>query len=116
VAVSDPGSVIAKSLITCLCGLALAVPAAAQQRSRFVRATPAQPLRLPAPRAEQASLESIAVSRLPIAEQDNMALAVGLFSVGGHFVRERGSRGREPLIDTGGRQNRVAAVGFSWRF
>lgn len=53
---------------------------------------------------------------MPIAEQKNLAFVVGLFSVSGHFVRDRGARGREPLIDTGGKQNRVAAVGFSLRF
>ena len=116
VAVFDPGPTFARTLISCLCGLALAVPAAAQQRPRIVRAAQVQPLRLAPPQAEQAALETVAVSRLPLAEQDNMAFGVGLFSVGGHFVRERGARGREPLIDTGGRQSRVAAVGFSLRF
>lgn len=119
VAVTETGSLLAKSLLSCLCGIALATPAAAQQRPHIpVRsATPAQPpLRLPAPRPGDAALETTTVSRVSIAEEDNLALGVGLFSVSGQFVRGRGARGREPLIDTGGRQSRVAAVGFSLRF
>ena len=91
----------------------LATPALAQQRaSAPVQPPPANPNRLVEPRAIPAE----DLSRMPIAEEDNLALGVGLFSVGGHFVRERGARGREPLIDTGGKQNRVAAVGLSLRF
>ena len=90
-----------------------AMPALAQQREPSPPLPPAaNPNRLVEPRA----VPEEEVGRMPIAEQDNLALGVGLFSVSGHFVRERGARGREPLIDTGGKQNRVAAVGLSLRF
>ncbi|HEY5721059.1 MAG TPA: hypothetical protein VIT45_01930 [Allosphingosinicella sp.] len=89
-----------------------ATPGLAQQRSPQPQPPAANPNRLVEPRA----LPDGQVDRMPIAEQDNMALGVGLFSVTGHFVRDRGARGREPLIDTGGKQNRVAAVGWSLRF
>ena len=93
--------------------LLIAAPALAQQRAPSPPARTADnPNRLVEPRA----IPDKGVSRMPIAEQDNLALGVGLFSVSGHFVRDRGARGREPLIDTGGKQNRVAAVGFSLRF
>ena len=88
---------------------ALAVPAAAQQRPA---PPPANPHRIAAP---SPGFETPA-PRMPIAEQDNMAVGVGLFSVSGHFVRDRGARGREPLIDPHGRENKVAAVGLSLRF
>jgi len=93
--------------------LLFAMPAIAQQRAPSPPQPPAaNPNRLVEPRA----MPEEQVGRMPIAEQDNMVLGVGLFSVGGHFVRDRGARGREPLIDTGGKQNRIAAVGWSLRF
>ena len=91
----------------------LAIPALAQQRAPSPPLPPsANPNRLVEPRA----VPEEELSRMPIAEEDNLALGVGLFSVSGHFIRDRGARGREPMIDTGGKQNRVAAVGFSLRF
>ena len=93
--------------------LLIAAPALAQQRAPSPPLPPPDnPNRLVEPRA----IPEQGVSRMPIAEDENLALGVGLFSVGGHFVRDRGARGREPLIDTGGKQNRVAAVGLSLRF
>ena len=91
----------------------MAMPALAQQRAPSSPLPPAaNPNRLVEPRA----IPTEDIRQMPIAEEQNLALGVGLFSVGGHFVRDRGARGREPLIDTGGKQNRVAAVGLSLRF
>ena len=92
--------------------LALAVPAAAQQRPEQPADPPANPHRIapPSPGFETPP------PRMPIAEQDNMAFGVGLFSVTGHFIRDRGARGREPMIEPGGRESKVAAVGLSLRF
>ena len=53
-------------------------------------------------------------ARLPLVE--NMDVGVGLYSVGGHFVRDRQTHGREPIFGTSGRDNRIAAVGLSLRF
>lgn len=98
------------AVISCIL---FATPAFAQQRAPSPPQPPAaNPNRLVEPRA----LPDEQIERMPIAEQDNMALGVGLFSVTGHFVRDRGARGREPMIDTAGKQNRVAAVGWSLRF
>ncbi len=108
-----------------LAGLALfaaplaALPADAREPARLVpppaRAAPAlDRLGPPAPRADQYADRVRIGAQVPIAGDFN--LGVGLFSVGGHFVRDGRSRGREPLIDTGGRQNKVAAVGFNLRF
>ena len=91
----------------------IATPAIAQRRAP---SAPQQPAANPNRLVEPRPIPEEQVSRMPIAEQDNMMLGVGLFSVSGHFVRDRGARGREPLIDTGGKQNRVAAVGWSLRF
>lgn len=66
----------------------------------------------PAARPEHVAAPIRIGAQVPIAE--NLNLGIGLFSVGGHFVRERGSR--EPLIGTAGRQNKIAAVGFNLRF
>ena len=91
----------------------IAMPALAQQRAPSPPLPPsANPNRLVEPRA----IPEEDIRRMPIAEEDNLALGVGLFSVSGHFIRDRGARGREPMIDTGGKQNKVAAVGLSLRF
>ena len=91
----------------------MATPALAQQRNAApVPPPPENPNRLNEPRP----IPEEGAPRMPIAEQDNLALGVGLFSVNGHFIRDRGARGREPMIDTGGKQSKVAAVGFSLRF
>ena len=90
----------------------IASPAVAQNRAPSPQPPAANPNRLVEPRP----IPQEDVSRMPIAEEDNLALGVGLFSVSGHFIRDRGARGREPMIDTGGRQSKVAAVGLSLRF
>lgn len=108
-----------KSAIASILALTLAWPAAAQPRAAPpapapAPATPApthDPDRLAPPRDLAADPD-----RWSLAERENMALGIGLFSVGGHFVRDRQSQGREPLAGTGGRESRVAAVGFSLRF
>jgi hypothetical protein len=46
----------------------------------------------------------------------NLDVGIGLYSVSGHFVRERERNGREPILGTTGRDNRIAAVGLSLRF
>jgi hypothetical protein len=98
------------AVISCML---FALPALAQQRAPAAPAPPAaNPNRLVEPRA----IPDEGMARMPIAEEDNLALGVGLFSVNGHFIRDRGARGREPMIDTGGRQNKVAALGLSLRF
>ena len=90
-----------------------AMPALAQQRTPSPPLPPAaNPNRLVEPRA----IPEVDIRRMPIAEEDNLALGVGLFSVSGHFVRDGRARGREPLIGTGGKQSRVAAVGLSLKF
>jgi hypothetical protein len=53
-------------------------------------------------------------ARMPL--DTNMDLGVGIYSVGGHFVRDRQRNGREPILGTSGRDNRIAAVGLSLRF
>jgi hypothetical protein len=103
----------------CLFGVLIAVPAAAQQRAGPPAApapAPSAPHRLVPPTAADVAREQAPSGRVAIAEQDNMRLGLGLLSVSGHFVRDRSTGGREPLIGTTGRQNRVAAIGFSLRF
>ncbi len=53
-------------------------------------------------------------ARMPIVS--NMDVGVGIYSVGGHFVRDRQRNGREPIMGTTGRDNKIAAVGLSLRF
>ena len=53
-------------------------------------------------------------ARMPLVP--NMDVGVGLYSVSGHFVRDRERNGREPILGTTGRDNRIAAVGLSLRF
>jgi hypothetical protein len=77
-----------------------ATPAAAPQFDRLVEA----PRSTPDER------------RWSLADLKHGTVGIGLFSVGGHFVRDRQRQGREPLIEPGGRDNRVAAVGLSLRF
>ena len=90
-----------------------AMPALAQQRTPSAPLPPvANPNRLVEPRA----LPDETIRRMPIAEEENLALGVGLYTVSGHFIRDRGARGREPMIDTSGKQSKVAAVGLSLRF
>jgi hypothetical protein len=47
---------------------------------------------------------------------DDLDVGVGMFSVGGHFARDRGGRSREPIVGPRGSQSRVAAVGLSLHF
>ena len=53
-------------------------------------------------------------ARMPI--DSNMDVGVGIYSVGGHFVRDRQRNGREPILGTTGRDNKIAAIGLSLRF
>ena len=53
-------------------------------------------------------------ARIPL--DSNMDVGVGLYTVNGHFVRERERNGREPILGTTGRDNKIAAVGLSLRF
>jgi hypothetical protein len=53
-------------------------------------------------------------ARLPL--DSGTDVGVGLYSVGGHFVRDRQRNGREPILGTSGRDNKIAAVGLSLRF
>jgi hypothetical protein len=64
--------------------------------------------------AEQPFAEDALVARrtlVPLA--DDLNLDIGLFSVTGAFLKDKGGRGREPMTGTGSRETRVAAVGFS---
>jgi hypothetical protein len=107
--------------IALLLAAAIASPAAAQHKRTPAPAATAEPGAAPAATPDPDRLAPTRPlppepSRWPLAGRDNMELGIGLYSVGGHFVREREYRGREPLTGTAGRQNRVAAVGFSLRF
>ena len=53
-------------------------------------------------------------ARIPLVP--DLDVGVGLYSVGGHFVRDRQTNGREPILGTSGRDTRIAAVGLSLRF
>jgi hypothetical protein len=110
-----------KPAIASILALIIAWPAAAQQSAAPSPSSPAAPAGASAPAADPDRLAPPATvaedpHRWSLAGRENMQLGVGLFSVGGHFVRDRQSQGREPLSGTGGRENRVAAVGFSLRF
>jgi hypothetical protein len=77
----------------------------------------AAPTKTPPPRTSVASHfgdPALSSARLPVVA--NMDFGVGLYSIGGHFVRDRQTNGREPILGTSGRDNRIAAVGLSLRF
>lgn len=101
-------------ILPALALLACAWPAAARDRQEKTLATApaeaAQPARPPM-RFDAGSPTS---ARMPLT--GDVDVGIGLYSVTGHFVRDRGARGREPFADTRGRESKVAAVGFSLRF
>jgi hypothetical protein len=108
---------VTKPAIAALSALLLAAPAAAQPRAAPTPAPPASSAhhRLVQPGgADIYAVPGPMSARVPVS--GDLDLGVGMFSVTGHFVRDRGSRGREPMIGTAGRQNKVAAVGLSLRF
>ena len=105
-----------RSAITSILALLVAVPAAAAQprpaqAPPAAPAAPADPDRLVEPRATAPGTR-----RWSLADLEHGTVGIGLFSVGGHFVRDRQRQGREPLSGTGGRENQIAAVGLSLRF
>jgi hypothetical protein len=68
------------------------------------------------PLTGRAGFDGARATRAEVPVLGGLNFGIGLFSVSGHFVRDRETRGREPIIGTGGRDNRVAATGFSLRF
>jgi hypothetical protein len=103
---------VALSLLLC------ATPAAARDRvsDRNMPSSNATPDAAPpsAPLTDRYTGPGPSSARIPLVS--NMDVGVGLYSVGGHFVRDRQTNGREPIQGTSGRDNRVAAVGLSLRF
>jgi hypothetical protein len=92
-------------------------PAAARDRATLrTTGPPASPGsdRPYAPAGESFESNVPAGAHLPVT--GGMDLGVGIYAVSGHFVRDRQTTGREPIAGTAGRQNKVAAVGFSLRF
>ena|SRR5687767_567513 len=106
-----------RSAITSILALLVAVPAAAAQPRPAPAPTvappaaPADPDRLVEPRETAPDPR-----RWSLADLEHGTVGIGLFSVGGHFVRDRQRQGREPLSGTGGGESQVAAVGLSLRF
>jgi hypothetical protein len=97
--------------------LLLALPAAAASPRRAPAPPAAPPAALPDPdRLIETRAPAPDPRRWSLADLDHGTVGIGLFSVGGHFARDRERQGREPLSGTGGRENQVAAVGLSLRF
>jgi hypothetical protein len=103
---------VALSLLLC------AIPAAARDRAshrNIISATaPPEAARPRPPLSDRYGPPDPSSARMPLVS--NMDLGVGIYSVGGHFVRDRQTNGREPIHGTSGRDNRIAAVGLSLRF
>lgn len=104
---------VALSLLLC------AIPAAARdratQRTSITSATiPPDVAKPGAPLSGKYAAPGPSNARFPLVS--NLDVGVGLYSVNGHFVRERERNGREPILGTAGRNNRIAAVGLSLRF
>ena len=106
-----------KSAIASILALLLAVPAAAALPRRAPAQPAAPPAALPDPdRLAEQRTSAPDPRRWSLADLENGSVGIGLFSVGGHFVRDRQRQGREPLTGTAGQESRVAAVGLSLRF
>lgn len=108
----------AKLGFAALSALLFAFPAAAKDRAApRVSGTPSPPLsrnRL-APPASRDNFASLPLgAQIPVV--GDLSLGVGMFSVTGAFLKDRGARGREAMIGTAGQQSRVAAVGLSLHF
>ena len=105
---------VALSLLLC------ATPAAARdratQRTSITSATvPPDVARPSAPLSGRYAVPGPSNARFPLVS--NLDVGVGLYSVGGHFVRERESTmAASRSSGTAGRANRIAAVGLSLRF
>ncbi len=92
-----------------------ASPAAARDRASNHDMNPTVQAAQPrAPLSENHSVHGPSSARIPL--DSNMDVGVGLYTVNGHFVRERERNGREPILGTTGRDNKIAAVGLSLRF
>ena len=53
-------------------------------------------------------------ARIPLVS--NLDVGVGIYSVNGHFVKERERNGRQPILGPSGHDTKIAAVGLSLRF
>ena len=98
----------ALSMLGCAC------PAAARDKAGPPQSPSAPLAERPGPSRLHFDTQGPTSARFPLAQ--DVDVGIGLYSVTGHFVRDRGARGREPIADPQGRENRVAAVGFSLRF
>lgn len=98
------------ALSVTLCSTAAAARDPAPDRAAPAAAT-AQPNPVVAARYAEPAPSSARIPLVP-----DLDVGVGLYSVGGHFVRDRQTNGREPIMGTSGRDNRIAAVGLSLRF
>jgi hypothetical protein len=103
---------VALSLLICV------TPAAARDRAsdnNLASATSSPDAKTPrAPWSYRYGSAGPSSARLPL--DSSTDVGVGIYSVGGHFVRDRQRSGREPILGTSGRDNRIAAVGLSLRF
>jgi hypothetical protein len=103
---------VALSLL--LCASSAAARDRASHKPIMSAATSPDLARPRAPSVDRYGGPSLSSARLPVVT--NIDLGVGIYSVGGHFAHERETNGREPILGTSGRDNRIAAVGFSLRF